>query len=150
MKSIFLSLAFFVTCFCRAEFTDHLQKITGERIKSRSIKNIDFIYLINLDQRPEKLEKCATQLNSYNISFQRFPAIYGWDLSAGTLNDIGVKFSPGMLNDQWVIHFPMHGEGVPENDFLREECYGKTFFSVDDPWRYRLHPEPSFHSTRCI
>lgn len=133
MRPIFLYLIFFVSNFVQADFTDHLRQIAKEKKTNPSIKNIDFIYLINLDLRPEKLEKCYTQLKSYNISFYRFPAIFGWDLTADTLNDIGVKFSPGMLHDGWVAHFPPQKENSPEFYLLgkddTQKFHGKTLFS---------------------
>jgi len=133
MKNMQIALVLFISCFCQAndrhDFAAHLKKDTEKKTEKSSIKNIDFIYLINLDQRPEKLEKCLSQLKPYGISPHRFSAIYGWALSAETFNELGVKFLPGMLCDEWVIHFPLKEQSTPKYDFLREECYGKSFFS---------------------
>lgn len=123
---VFFSLALFTACFCQAELSHHLKVDTGEKTEE-GLRNIDFIYLINLDQRAEKLEKCLSQLKPYGISPHRFSAVNGWSLSRGALNDLGVKFLPGMLSGEWVVYFPLEGQRV--FDFLREECYGKTFFS---------------------
>lgn len=53
--------------------------------------HIDYIYLINLDFRPEKLAKSLKQLETFGIFPYRFPAINGWNLSKGDLETIGVK-----------------------------------------------------------
>lgn len=129
MKSIFLSLLICVVSVCHADFTDHLKKNIGKKSNASPIRNIDFIYLINLDQRPEKFEKCLAQLKPFELSPHRFSAIYGWDLPAEAFNELGIKFLPGMLSDQWVAYFPPEGSGAPEVDFLRKESVGKVFFS---------------------
>jgi GR25 family glycosyltransferase involved in LPS biosynthesis len=124
-------------CFCFvlfavagfSDFAKHLRKDPHKKTEKSPIKNIDFIYLINLDQRPKKLERCLTQLKAYEIFPHRFSAIYGWDLPSSVFNDVGVKFSAGMKGAEWVVFFPPEGKGELENDFLREECIGKTVFS---------------------
>ena len=56
--------------------------------------NIDFIYMINLDQRPEKWAHSIHQLIPYDILPYRFSAINGWeDLTVEIINDVGLKFS---------------------------------------------------------
>jgi GR25 family glycosyltransferase involved in LPS biosynthesis len=120
---------FLLATIGHADFSSHLRKDLNKKTEKSSIAKIDFIYLINLDQRPKKLERCLTQLKSYDIFPHRFSAIYGWDLPPGVFNDVGVKFSPGMRSSEWVIHFPAKGKGEPESDFLRAECIGKTVFS---------------------
>lgn len=54
------------------EFNDtvlkHFKKIDDKRDDEKfQIKNIDFIYLINLDRRPERLEQSLKQLEPYQI-----------------------------------------------------------------------------------
>ncbi len=115
---------------CHADLITHLRKNTGERPSASSIKNIDCIYLINLDQRPEKLEYSLSQFEPYGIVPYRFPAIYGWDLEATVFDDIGLKFLPGMRNAEWVAHFPPNGNGTPEKEFLRTACHNKNVFFI--------------------
>jgi GR25 family glycosyltransferase involved in LPS biosynthesis len=110
-----------------AEFSDHL-KAVGPKNQKSSISGIDYIYLINLDQRPEKWEKSLGQLERYGITPHRFSAIYGWDLSIEAKNELGIQFAPRMLSDQWVLTFPNKLRGHYELDFLREELYGSTVF----------------------
>ncbi len=61
-----------------------------------SIKNIDFIYLINLDKRLDRLRATTNMLDKYHIYPYRFSAIDGCSLSLESLLDIGVKFEQGM------------------------------------------------------
>jgi len=67
-----------------------------DKLIGSNIKNIDLIYLINLDQRPEKLERTLSQLSPYGIVPNRFSAIYGWTLADEVFEDIGLKVAPGM------------------------------------------------------
>lgn len=128
MKTITLSCICFYSCCVFANFSDHLKKEVGNKEEKSPIQGIDYIYMINLDQRPEKWEACTKQLQPYGIVPHRFPAIYGWDLSREVKNELGLKFSPNMLSDQWVLTLPKKFKGQFQLDFLREELYGTTVF----------------------
>lgn len=128
MKSIILALIYLYSGFIFADFSDHLKKDLGRKEATSPIRGIDYIYLINLDQRPEKWEACKKQLEPYRIIPHRFSAIYGWDLSAEEKNELGVKFAPNMLSGKWVLTFPKKLKGNSEPDFLREEIYGASVF----------------------
>lgn len=82
-------------------------RIPSEKTDSHDLRNIDFIYLLNLDERPEKLEKSLTQLNPYGIHPYRFSAINGWKLPLETINDVGVKFEPWMQSNMQGTYFKM-------------------------------------------
>ncbi len=56
---------------------------------------IDFIYMINLDKRPEKYEKTMRALEPYGIYPYRFSAVNGWELSFEAIDNLGVKYRPG-------------------------------------------------------
>jgi GR25 family glycosyltransferase involved in LPS biosynthesis len=43
-----------------------------------NLRNVDCIYVINLDERPEKWERTKKQLSQYEIGFNRFSGINGW------------------------------------------------------------------------
>lgn len=111
-----------------AQFETHLTPIYNKTI-SNPFRNIDFIYLINLDQRPEKLYNTLKQLSVFDIVPCRFPAIYGWGLSLETLNDIGLNFQQGMQGDQWCVYYPLQGNGEYQFEFLGDSSVGKTCFS---------------------
>jgi GR25 family glycosyltransferase involved in LPS biosynthesis len=59
---------------------------------------IDFIYMINLDPRPERYERTMNALRPYNINPYRFSAVNGWKLSFEALDELGIVFEPWMLN----------------------------------------------------
>jgi len=81
----------------------YLKKI--EKTGNYGLKNIDCAYIINLDQRPEKLKSCVDQLSHYNIFPYRFSAINGWELPLETLNNIGVRYEQEMPKDQWGTYY---------------------------------------------
>ena len=78
-----------------AGFENYLKKAEGKS-GIHKIKNIDFIYMINLDERPEKFEKSCQQLYFYDIYPYRFSAINGWNLSLEAISEIGLKYKEGM------------------------------------------------------
>ncbi len=71
-------------------------KPARDKIDDHSMRGIDFIYMINLDQRPEKFDHSFQQLLIYGINPYRFSAVNGWDLTLADIQDVGVKFAPGM------------------------------------------------------
>lgn len=96
MKKI-LAFFFFVMISLHADLEDRLKKIEhGPPSEEERLRNIDFIYMINLDQRPEKWHKSLEQLIPYGIVPYRFSAVNGWELDLETINDVGVVYSPEM------------------------------------------------------
>lgn len=59
------------------------------------MRHVDFIYMINLDQRPEKYENTMNTLAPYGIYPYRFSAVSGWDLSFEAIDNLGVNYQPG-------------------------------------------------------
>jgi len=141
-RSVFLLVIY--TIFCSEIFATslekHLKKIEN-KVETSQIRNIDFIYLINLDQRPEKLQKVLDEFSPYGIQFFRFPAIYGWSLPLLVTDDLGVLFQPGMrekakesINYNGIILTDPRTTAEPEipGEFhvLGPNFYGKNCFSV--------------------
>lgn len=100
---------------------DHL-KIIGERSDVHRMKHIDFIYMINLDERPEKWQFCNDQLNPYGIFPYRFSAVNGWKLTLEAINDVGLKYHPASMSGGYLgtsyldptleqTHGPINTEG---------------------------------------
>lgn len=121
---------FFTLSSYEGSFSKHLKKFEHTAAPNQ-IKNIDYIYLINLDQRPEKYTNSLEQLFPYGILPQRFSAINGWNLSKADIEDVGYKFIPGMV-------FFLRNNGVaqlspPDKHVtpLDHTCYGKTCFTRD-------------------
>ena len=55
----------------------HLKPAEG-KTGDHSIRNVYFIYMINLDARPEKYALARRYLEAYAITPYRFSAVNGW------------------------------------------------------------------------
>lgn len=121
----FLSVLLVTNLF--AEVQDHFKKVVGKESFSQfQVKNIDFIYMINLDQRPEKFASCTEQLNPYGIHPFRFSAVNGWELSLKTLNAVGVKYESWMQNDHWGTCYLPEDGGQPYHEIVH--IVGRNYF----------------------
>ena len=107
-----------------AKLEDHFKK-AKDKSPIHKMENIDYIYMINLDQRPEKYQKSLDQLLPYGIHPYRFSAVNGWELSAETIDDIGVKYGPGMLGGFMGSCF-LSDDRSPTD--VEVEYYGQTYF----------------------
>ncbi|MES2122458.1 MAG: glycosyltransferase family 25 protein [Chlamydiota bacterium] len=105
---------------------DHLKKAKGKGEDHR-MRNIDFIYMINLDARPEKYALSKMLLEKYGINPYRFSAVNGWELSMKAINDVGVKYQPGMTPLLATTYVEVEGKKIPSHEFMREG--GKTYFN---------------------
>ena len=120
-------LLFHISCY---GFIETQYRSIEFKLGSSGVRNIDYIYLINLDQRPEKWENSMRQLIPHGIFPERFPGIYGWTLTPRALHNMGLKFRNGMWNGkESVMHFPLDGNGTPQWIHLSEAFYGKACFS---------------------
>lgn len=127
MKNFLLATSLLFVLPLQAKLEDHFRPVPKTAVEHQ-LKNIDYIYLINLDQRPEKLEKSLQQLGMHGIYPQRFSAIYGWHLPPEVMQDISLVYEEGMLCDQWATYYPLGKSLEPAYDFLREDCIGKPYF----------------------
>lgn len=73
----------------------HFRTVKGDRSGVGGILGIDFIYVINLDERPEKYENTIRALKPYGIHPHRFSAVNGWKLSHQAIDELGVNYKPG-------------------------------------------------------
>ncbi|MGL5262976.1 MAG: glycosyltransferase family 25 protein [Candidatus Rhabdochlamydia sp.] len=115
----------FVCSFSYGALQDHLKPAEGKG-DDHKIRNIDFIYMINLDQRPQKYALSKQYLKKYGINPYRFSAINGWELSIEEIHDVGLKYQPGMtplLATSFVVE---EGIKLSNHEFMKE--YGKTYF----------------------
>jgi GR25 family glycosyltransferase involved in LPS biosynthesis len=110
-----------------ADIEDHF-KLVGPKKGNHSMENIDFIYMLNLDRRPEKFQMSLDQLLPYGINPYRFSGIYGWELPLETIIDIGVQFAPGMIEGIMGTTYTLDSDGncVRIDEMIEE--YGKTYF----------------------
>ena len=74
---------------------DHFRE-AGAKSGGSQVEGVDFIYMINLDERSEKFQTSLEQLQPYGITPYRFSAVNGWKLTPEEINDVGVKYGPGM------------------------------------------------------
>jgi len=109
-----------------AGLQDHFKKVKGKS-SYHNMRNIDFIYMINLDQRPEKFEKSYKQLSRYGIYPYRFSAVNGWELTLEDINDLGVKYAPGMKGGFMGTIYPLDGNFEPRHEMIQN--YGQIYFS---------------------
>jgi GR25 family glycosyltransferase involved in LPS biosynthesis len=124
LRLLLLVLALGTTALS-ANIEDHFKKARGKH-NFHKMRNIDFIYTINLDKRPEKFASCIHQLRPYGIMPYRFSAINGWQLSTKIIDDIGVKFTPGMQSGLMGTFFPEDKEGAPADEIMAVP--GRTYF----------------------
>jgi GR25 family glycosyltransferase involved in LPS biosynthesis len=92
----------------------------------RSIRNIDFIYMLNLDKRPDKYLIASKELERYSIHPYRFSAVNGWELTNEDLLEIGVKYNTGMTKELWGTYYPLDSQG-PVHEVMHVS--GRTYFS---------------------
>jgi len=101
----------------------HLKKAEGKK-EGHGMPGIDFIYMINLDRRPEKFAMASEQLHHYGIFPYRFSAVNGWELTVEAINDVGLKYQPGM-NPLMATTYPPGAKGKPSHEFMSH--YGKAY-----------------------
>jgi hypothetical protein len=68
-------------------------KTIRDKTPIMSLPHIDYVYMINLDQRPEKFSASLDQLRPFGIVPYRFSAINGWDLPVQVLDELGVRLN---------------------------------------------------------
>ena len=121
----FLVFSFFLNLLFSGTLQDHLKRAENKG-DAHHMRNIDFIYMINLDKRPEKFLLASEQLEKYGVYPYRFSAVNGWELSVEAIQDIGVKYSPGMtplLSTRYLSH---EGKRIQSYEYMKD--YGKTYF----------------------
>lgn len=123
LRALFVCAALWATC--QAGIEEHF-KPALDKGTNHQMRNIDFIYVINLDQRPEKFALCKQQLNAYGIEPYRFSAVNGWELSLETINELGVVFEPWMQGTFWGTSYLPQNQGQPHHEIL--QTYGQTYF----------------------
>lgn len=121
-----VGLFFLSMAICSAaELEEFLKKAEGKSDRHK-MRNIDFIYMINLDQRPEKFEQSCKELYSYGIEPYRFSAVNGWELSFEAINAVGVKFTKQMRHDLWGTSYLPEDHFMPRHEVMSH--YGQTYF----------------------
>lgn len=119
--------SFLIPLILCADMEEHLKKVdrTHSNWQKTSMPHIDFIYMINLDQRPEKWNSSIEQLAPYGITPCRFSAVNGWELSLEAINDVGLVLSPEMDQGFMATTYP-DADFQPRHEPL--EQIGRSYF----------------------
>lgn len=110
-----------------ADIADHF-KPCPNKSSHHCIENIDFIYMINLDKRPEKFEDCSKRLNPYGIYPYRFSAVNGWELPIEVINDVGLKYEPWMKSGIMGTFYYLDGDNKIQHAHETIHVVGRTYF----------------------
>lgn len=124
-KLILISVIFLFGHFLHADLEDHLKKALNKSAMHR-IRNVDFIYLINLDRRPEKWKLSQERLAMYEICPYRFSAVNGWELSLEAINDVGLKFASEMDGGYMGTSYHLGGDFTPSHELIQN--LNQTYF----------------------
>jgi GR25 family glycosyltransferase involved in LPS biosynthesis len=124
-KLIISLLSLFCCSFSYGTLDEHLKKAEGKG-DNHKMRNIDFIYMINLDHRPQKYALSLQYLEKSGIDPYRFSAVNGWELSIEAINDVGVKYQPGMTPLLATTYVVKEGKNIQSHEFMKE--FGKTYF----------------------
>jgi GR25 family glycosyltransferase involved in LPS biosynthesis len=84
-----------MSSYAYCELIDHIRPLNDKTVIC-SIRNIDYVYVINLDHRKQKYRKTVEQLIPYGIVPYRFSAVNGWTLPIELMWDISLNFKQGM------------------------------------------------------
>ncbi len=104
-----------------AEGIEKYFKPAGNKSSGHGMRNIDFIYVINLDVRPEKYQNTMDALKPYGIFPYRFSAVNGWKLSFEALDNLGVMYQPGTPEGPIASVFRhVDGQEYPSFEVMKE------------------------------
>lgn len=115
-------------CLLLGALENHLRPLTTQSSPSK-IEGIDFIYMINLDERPEKLTQTLAHLKPFGIVPSRVSAINGWKLPLSTFTDIGVKYDPHTMDHGFIgtVYRSFEGKVYMSHEMMEEP--GTTYFA---------------------
>jgi hypothetical protein len=103
-------------------------RIIENKSGCKAIRNVDYVYLINLDQRPEKLARTLRQLEPFSIRPERVEAVYGWNLPKEAVIGMALAFGAGMDGGHRRVLQPVPYPGVTPMRPLDASCYGQPCF----------------------
>lgn len=125
LRSIFIIFAM-LTGTISGSIQDNFKPALNKSNQNK-MPGIDFIYMINLDKRPEKFNQSRAQLAPYGIVPYRFSAVNGWELSSKALNSLGINFKPSMQKGiMGTCYLP---ENKGENNHELVEKVGRNYYS---------------------
>ncbi len=108
-------------------------KPANNKGSSHSFQSIDFIYMINLDERPEKFKIGAGGLERYGINPYRFSAVNGWKLPHNIVDAVGLRFTFGFPKEKYLalVYRQEQDKEYPSYEFIQDPnasyfCFGLT------------------------
>lgn len=125
ISAIFRIISIYIAIPLFGGVESHL-KLPLDKDGPYQMRNIDFIYMINLDQRPEKYERSFDQLAPYGIIPYRFSAVNGWELTLEAINDVGIKYEPWMRQNLMGTCYLPENSGQPQHEVIN--VIGRNYF----------------------
>ncbi len=93
--------------FTSTELNDKLKKYFVSREEDDNILKVneyfDKVYVLNLDRRPDRLEKVTKELNSFGIEFDRFSAVDGNNISDEEYDFSKFVSGKGMIENKYAL-----------------------------------------------
>jgi GR25 family glycosyltransferase involved in LPS biosynthesis len=129
MKTIFGYIFLFFASILHADISKYF-KSCENKSGTHQIRNIDFIYVINLDKRPDRLEKTLAQLHLYGVYPYRFSAVNGYSFSLNEIHDMGVKLTKSMKTDKLGIYYTKNVDGHLMVNWESMDRIGRTYFGL--------------------
>lgn len=125
-KRLFFLLFLGITSILFGEIAPYLKPALNKSHHNK-MKHINFIYMINLDERPEKFTRSEQELAPYGVFPYRFSAVNGWTLPEEALNTLGISYEKGMKEDLWGTAYLPESDGKPHHEILNVK--GRNYFS---------------------
>lgn len=125
IRMLIILLSFFTINSLSAGIENYYRPLFDKSC-DHQLKNIDFIYMINLDQRPEKYAHSLDELAPYGIVPYRFSAVNGWEISLEVLNEVGVKYEPWMKQGLMGTCYLPEDAGEPRHEVM--QIIGRNYF----------------------
>ena len=126
MQSLFRTLLIIALLPLYADLEDYFKPALNKS-GTHQMRNIDFIYMINLDERPEKFASCVQRLTPYKIFPYRFSAVNGWQLPLESLSEIGIRYESWMASGIWGTMYLPKNNGAPVHEVMGAP--GNVYFS---------------------
>jgi len=121
MLYIFINL---ISSMLSAEIVDFLKPALNKS-EINQMPEIDFIYMINLDERPEKFSQSVDQLTPFNIFPYRFSAVNGWKLPLENLKSLGITYDSTMPTSFMGTRYRLEEYGNPTHEMM---IVGENYF----------------------
>lgn len=129
MKIFIATVLLVVASIAHADISKYFKKCANKS-DIHKIKNVDFIYVINLDKRPDRWAKTSDQLYQFGIYPYRFSAVNGYAFSLDEINDMGVKLTHQMKTDKVGIYYTKNSDGHLVVNWESMQKIGRTYFGL--------------------